>query len=659
MKYSKNIILSIILSCITLFSSNIVVSAETQQSTVSADVESTFTVSVPKTIELSTGDNYSALAEYITYAQGDTEGGTSIYINPEQVFKLTERVSGEQIVCKVLQTKSEWCIEDLLQINAIEGKGYITTDGLSPGVYYGTFYFNIEKNDSMKKDIAPGLYSDSNYTTLVYSWDELISTGLITVVDGAITASDVSNIEGYLKIDNSVTSIGAQAFLDAHKLYGVKMSDNTVSVDTAAFCYCSELSDVVLNEGLSSIGNTAFARTKISEIILPNSLQTIGTQTFFDTDLVSVIIPSNVSSIGFGAFSMCENLESILVDSENKNYESVDGVLFDESIKTLITYPASKGLDTYNVPNTVNTIEIQSFAGTKHLKNLILGTNTSTINDSAMGYSSIENVYFPKKVRVLGEGIFVGSNNVKSIEVQEDSPYFTDVDGVLYNKTLTKLYYYPIAKSSSSYTMEPTVTEIMYGAFANNKTLEEINIASSVKTINAYAFYGIGVNSITLPKSLRTFYSSSFTSPSLKELKLEEGISGYYIDENGALCSTNKVLLVYPAGRDATEYTTNNKVTRIFNGAFAECNNLKSITVTNNVTAIDQYAFELCKNLTSVTLPSTVSELGVGTFYGCTSLDLTVPDTVTTIGDRAFYNVPHVTYNGSASGSPWGALSIN
>ena len=77
-------------------------------------------------------------------------------------------------------------------------------------------------------------------------------------------------------------------------------------------------------------------------------------------------------------------------------------------------------------------------------------------------------------------------------------------------------------------------------------------------------------------------------------------------------------------------------------------------------TSIGGYAFWRCNSITSITLPNSVTSIGYMAFYNCYSItSITIPNSVTSIGDYAFYNVPNVVYNGSATGSPWGARSVN
>ena len=93
---------------------------------------------------------------------------------------------------------------------------------------------------------------------------------------------------------------------------------------------------------------------------------------------------------------------------------------------------------------------------------------------------------------------------------------------------------------------------------------------------------------------------------------------------------------------------------------FGECRKLKNIEIPNNVTNIGDSAFIWCTGLTKITIPNSVTNIGSDAFWDCTGLtDVKIPDSVTTIGSDAFRGVAHITYAGSATGSPWGAKSYN
>ena len=72
-------------------------------------------------------------------------------------------------------------------------------------------------------------------------------------------------------------------------------------------------------------------------------------------------------------------------------------------------------------------------------------------------------------------------------------------------------------------------------------------------------------------------------------------------------------------------------------GAFRKCSSLTSITIPNSVTSMGDWAFYGCTGLTSITIPNSVTSMGDGAFYGCTGLSsITIPESVTSIGDGAF-----------------------
>jgi hypothetical protein len=85
-------------------------------------------------------------------------------------------------------------------------------------------------------------------------------------------------------------------------------------------------------------------------------------------------------------------------------------------------------------------------------------------------------------------------------------------------------------------------------------------------------------------------------------------------------------------------------VTRIGEGAFADCTSLTRITIPDGVTSIGAFAFLGCTRLASVIIPNSVTSIGSQAFEDCTSLtSITIPDSVTSIGSRAFYGCTRLT----------------
>ena len=87
-----------------------------------------------------------------------------------------------------------------------------------------------------------------------------------------------------------------------------------------AFAYCKSLSNVVIPDSVTSIGDGAFEDcSSLSSVVLPDSITSIGNRAFNECDsLRSVVISDGVTSIGDGAFQFCSSLNDIIIpDSVN------------------------------------------------------------------------------------------------------------------------------------------------------------------------------------------------------------------------------------------------------------------------------------------------------------------------------------------------------
>jgi hypothetical protein len=153
-----------------------------------------------------------------------------------------------------------------------------------------------------------------------------------TGLGGAVVVPDTTN--GML-----VTSIGDDAFNGQMSLTSVTIPNGVTNIGNCAFLSCGGLTNIALPDSLASIGSTAF---------------------YFCTSLTGVTIPKSVVSVGRGAFNFCQNLKAITVDTQNTNYCSADGVLFDKGETTLVQCPAGK-FGSYTIPGSVVSIGVDAF----------------------------------------------------------------------------------------------------------------------------------------------------------------------------------------------------------------------------------------------------------------------------------------------------------
>ncbi len=110
------------------------------------------------------------------------------------------------------------------------------------------------------------------------------------------------------------------------------------------------------------IGDNAFSYCEqMTNVSLPEGLTTLGRSAFYSCSLIgSIDIPSSVSFIGESAFESCAGMEAIEVDDANPNYASVDGVLYDKGMITLLQCPAGKA-GPISLPDGTRSIDDGAF----------------------------------------------------------------------------------------------------------------------------------------------------------------------------------------------------------------------------------------------------------------------------------------------------------
>ena len=523
------------------------------------------------------------------------------------------------------------------------------------------------------------------------AFEDCTSLTSITIPNGVTSIGD-SAFEGCtsltsITLPDSVTSIGFGAFIGCSSLTSITIPDSVTCIGDSAFNGCTSLTSITIPDSVTSIGESAFSGcSSLASITIPDSVMSIGNDAFHEcSSLTSITIPNSVTSIGDYAFLGCSRLTAIDVNTDNKDYTSVNGVLFYND-KTIICYPAGKKGNNYKIPDGVTSICRYAFSGCTSLTSITIPDSVTEIGGSAFeNCSSLTSITIPDSVTSIGIGAFVGCSSLTSIMIPDNVTYiggavfadcsslteikvstqnakYVSVNGVLYNKDKTTIMCYPAGKKDKNYKILDGVTEICTSAFNGCSSLTSITIPDSVTEIGMSAFSGCSsLTSITIPDSvtridMSTFRGcSSFTSITIPDnvtyidIWAFNGCTGLtaidvkagnnnYTSVNGVLFNKDKTeLICYPAGKTDKSYNIPNCVTNVGGWAFDGCTSLTSITIPDSVTEIDWSAFEGCTSLTSITIPDSVTEIGWSAFEGCTSLkSITIPSSVTSIGKNAF-----------------------
>ncbi|MBR2476991.1 MAG: leucine-rich repeat domain-containing protein [Clostridia bacterium] len=345
----------------------------------------------------------------------------------------------------------------------------------------------------------------------------------------------------------------------------------------------------------------------------------------------------------------------------------------------------------------VTSIGDAAFYTCSNLTNITLRNGITSIGNQAFcDCKSLTNISIPQSVTSIGESVFYGCSSLTRIDVDPDnSNYYSNTDGVVFNKDKTELIIYPGGKTDTNYVIPDSVTSIGNFAFNGSVNLQSITIPNNVTSIGLSAFSGCNsLTSISIPGSIKNISSYAFaTCSNLQSITIAEGVTaiGEYAFnlcsdlENIAIpdsvtsignyafnyCTSLKSVTipdgVTSIGTNMFYYCTSlesvkipGSITIIGDGAFNSCSNLKSITIPDGVTSIGSLAFYDCYKLENITIPHNVTNIGRSAFSYCQNLkDITISDSVTSIGDRAFYACSYlkdVYYTGTEE--DWGAISI-
>ena len=222
-------------------------------------------------------------------------------------------------------------------------------------------------------------------------------------------------------------------------------------------------------EGYTSIGEVAFwGCSGLASVTIPNSVTCIGEGAF--------------SCCGNGAFSGCISLTSINVASDNSNYCSVDGVLFNKDKRTLIQYPGGKQ-GAYIIPDSVTNIGDYAFRECSGLTSIVIPNSVTSIGDSAFSRcSGLTSIVIPDSVTGVGEYTFSRCSGLTSIVIPN------------------------------------SVTSIGDLAFQNCTGLTSVTIPNSVTSIGIEAFSGCsGLDSVTIGD--KTYKKQAVTNGKSKAYK--------------------------------------------------------------------------------------------------------------------------------------------
>lgn len=479
--------------------------------------------------------------------------------------------------------KNEFNLSDTEINNRLE-----TKSDNGPWIYNGDKgKHEIDENGSISKKLESGLYDlDDNQ---IYDWNELLKKGYITVTDGVLTTGykysknpNENNLVGKLVIDDSVTEIGEEGLGGLTKLEKIVLTEGII-LNT----------DAMENTGIRSIGPKGSG----ASVELPRSIKEIPSYTFEKCEKLTYgVLNDNIDKINRYAFSRCENLE-IQVSSNIKNisdysFNNVKVVCYTGEIST-------KYWGSYNIHkfDTTGTCEICKY----HKDIELSGTEITLNNENAyiVGYQKniTEDLNIPEKVEINGK--------------------------------------------------EYTIVGIANSTFKSDKKIKKVTIPNTVMTIGGWVLSDceqleeVYISENTTDIKNGFLYSCS----NLKRIDIADN-NPRYMDIDGVCYSKDgKILIVYPSGKDCTNFSIPNAVEELGNICFTETN-INNIEISSQIKKFGEKIFANCTSLKSVIFNASVEEIPRGLCIGCKNLEkFTMTDSIRVIKNSVFedcYNLQNV-----------------
>jgi len=480
------------------------------------------------------------------------------------------------------------------------------------------------------------------------------STGTITDADANITSIVIpEKIDGFF-----VTKIGSGAFYNCSALKSITFPTSLTSIsggNYGTFAYCSNLETVVFNNSPATIGYNAFAGcSKLKTVSFGNSIKSIDSSAFSGCNsLTSISIPASLTSLAYSAFSTCSGLVSIEVSEDNNEYTTINGALYTKDGNTLIKYPALNPTSQYEIAYNTKIIYSDAFSYCKNIISLTIPETVSTIGNGAFYSSELQTVTIKNANTSIGGGAFRDCKKLLSINLGNGIK--TIETAAFYNCTSLKSITFPASLTSISggnygtfaycSNLETVVfnnspATIGYNAFAGCSKLKTVSFGNSIKSIDSSAFSGCNsLTSISIPASLTSLaYSAFSTCSGLVSIEVSED-NNEYTTINGALYTKDgNTLIKYPALNPTSQYEIAYNTKIIYSDAFSYCKNIISLTIPETVSTIGNGAF-YSSELQTVTIKNANTSIGGGAFRDCKKLlSINLGNGIKTIETAAFYN---------------------
>ena len=240
---------------------------------------------------------------------------------------------------------------------------------------------------------------------------------------------------------------------------------------------------------------------KINTFTLPTFTSSFtSSQLNFFSNIKKIIIPKEIQSIDINGLM---NISEIEVANENTAFEVKGKMLCDKNKKLLLCF--DKTSKTIDIPNGITTIGAQSLGYSVNPEYINFKNDTEKIENLALGWiggqTNLKSISFGSKVKEIAP-MFNGDGVGYDINVDNDNQYYSASDGILYNKSKSKIVRV-CAKKRGTLNIPGTAKNIENYAFFNQTDITEIQLNEGTETIGFYSFYKCNnLKKINIPSSI-------------------------------------------------------------------------------------------------------------------------------------------------------------
>lgn len=424
--------------------------------------------------------------------------------------------------------------------------------------------------------------------------------------------------------------------------------DGVEIIGDSAFSHSKNLESVTLPASVSDIESAAFAHfTGLKRLEIPYNFS--GYDLFHGCNYVSKITAGESSVIAewgeessaataisiskdIKDLNWCEKLHEIIdgfgeitVEDGNETFAVVDGVLYDKNIETLYIFPSGTDRKTFVMPDSVIDVDEGYFMPFKNLTSITLGKsfNYSGSSNSLDECKEIYGDWYGYYAYYSVARAFSYSSVLEEINVSENNPYITSVDGVLYSKDKKALIAYPQAKELYDIVIDgnTVICKFAYIGDFDKITLSKDyceNLYKGMYEAMARQERDLSEENVRMEVS-RLIASVLMTSTAKEYIVSEE--NEYLSSVDGVLYAFDESILVkYPTGNNETFYCIPESVSSIALGWQNDAFSTPFLSLKINLFGVDSLFMKekLRVHFNSVNIPNIDSLTFAGATVTCT-----------------------------------------